>query len=451
MKKYFGTDGIRGKANVHPMTPELALRLGQVLALHFGKDHPEPRIVIGKDPRRSSYIFEFALAAGACSMGASTYQLGPLPTPAVAFLTRSMRAQAGVMVSASHNPFQDNGIKIFGADGFKLPDEVEGRLEALIDSDEADKNRPVGKRLGRAYRIEDALGRYIVSAKDSFPLDLPLRGLKIVVDCANGAAYRAAPAVFEELGAEVIQLGTFPDGTNINRRCGALYPEQMARTVVREEADLGVALDGDADRLILADEKGEIVDGDAVMGLVAEMFIKEGRLHDNTVVATVMSNMGLDKYLRRLGGKLLRTAVGDRYVIEAMRRGGLNFGGEQSGHMIFLDHSTTGDGLVSSLQVMAVMLRTGKKLSELVGRFERFPQILEAVEVAAKPAMEDVPQLAAAVKAAEKRLGDNGRVLVRFSGTENVLRIMVEAEDGALARAETDKILEAAHSAPELH
>jgi phosphoglucosamine mutase len=451
MKKYFGTDGIRGKANVHPMTPELALRLGQVLALHFGKDHPEPRIVIGKDPRRSSYIFEFALAAGACSMGASTYQLGPLPTPAVAFLTRSMRAQAGVMVSASHNPFQDNGIKIFGADGFKLPDEVEGRLEALIDSDEADKNRPVGKRLGRAYRIEDALGRYIVSAKDSFPLDLSLRGLKIVVDCANGAAYRAAPAVFEELGAEVIQLGTFPDGTNINRRCGALYPEQMARTVVREEADLGVALDGDADRLILADEKGEIVDGDAVMGLVAEMFIKEGRLHDNTVVATVMSNMGLDKYLRRLGGKLLRTAVGDRYVIEAMRRGGLNFGGEQSGHMIFLDHSTTGDGLVSSLQVMAVMLRTGKKLSELVGRFERFPQILEAVEVAAKPAMEDVPQLAAAVKAAEKRLGDNGRVLVRFSGTENVLRIMVEAEDGALARAETDKILEAAHSAPELH
>ncbi len=246
-------------------------------------------------------------------------------------------------------------------------------------------------------------------------------------------------------------MGTVPDGTNINRRCGALYPEQLARTVVREEADLGVALDGDADRLILADEKGEIVDGDAVMGLVAEMFIKEGRLHDNTVVATVMSNMGLDKYLRRLGGKLLRTAVGDRYVIEAMRRGGLNFGGEQSGHMIFLDHSTTGDGLVSSLQVMAVMLRTGKKLSELVGRFERFPQILEAVEVAAKPAMENVPQLAAAVKAAEKRLGDNGRVLVRFSGTENVLRIMVEAEDGALARAETDKILEAAHSAPELH
>lgn len=450
MRNYFGTDGIRGRANVHPMTPEVALRLGQVLALHFGKNHPEPRIVIGKDPRRSSYIFEFALAAGACSMGASTYQLGPLPTPAVAFLTTSMRAQAGIMVSASHNPFQDNGIKIFGADGYKLPDEVEANLEAMMEEEVQDKLRPVGKKLGRAYRIEDSVGRYIGFTKDSFPLDLSLRGLKIVIDCANGAAYRVGPSVLEELGAEVIQLSVYPDGTNINRRCGALYPDVMARTVIREEANLGIALDGDADRLILCDEKGNIVDGDAVMALIAEMYLKEGRLKRNTIVTTVMSNMGLEKYLRAIGGHCVRTAVGDRYVIEAMRKGNYNVGGEQSGHMIFLDHATTGDGLVSALQVIAVMLRQLRPLSELVGRFERFPQILTSVETQRKPAISKVPKLAAAVASAEARLGERGRVLVRYSGTENLLRIMVECEDEVAAREEADKLSEAAKHSPEL-
>ena len=444
MRRYFGTDGIRGKANTEPMTPEMAMRLGQVLAWHFAKDHPEPRILIGKDPRRSSYIFEFAVAAGACSMGASTYQVGPLPTPAIAFLTHKMRAQAGVMISASHNPFEDNGIKVFGGDGYKLPDEVEATLEGLLDDGFGEESRPSGADVGRAYRIADAQGRYIVFAQEAFPDDLSLHGLRIVIDCANGAGYRVGPAILEELGAQVIERGVWPDGTNINRRCGALHPEFMAQAVVQEGADLGIALDGDGDRLILSDEKGRIVDGDAVMALIGAQMLRESRLPKNTLVATVMSNLGLDRRIEEAGGKVVRTQVGDRYVLQRMREDGYGFGGEQSGHMIFLDHASTGDGMVSSLQVLATMIRSEKPLSELADCMERFPQVHRTVNVTRKPALEDLPTVRKAIKTAEDEMGEDGRTVVRYSGTENVLRVLVEYSDEAQACVHADRIVDAA-------
>jgi len=444
MRRYFGTDGIRGQANRAPMNPEMAMRLGQVLAWHFAKDHPEPRILIGKDPRRSSYIFEFAVAAGACSMGASTYQVGPLPTPAIAYLTHKMRAQAGVMISASHNPFHDNGIKVFGGDGYKLPDSVEATLEDLMDEGFAEDRRPVGAEVGRAYRIADAQGRYIVFAQEAFPDDLTLRGLRIVIDCANGAGYRVGPAILEELGAQVIERGVWPDGTNINRRCGALHPEFMAEAVVQEGAHLGIALDGDGDRLILSDEKGRVVDGDAVMALIGAQMLAEDRLPHNTLVATIMSNLGLDRRIEEAGGRVVRTQVGDRYVLERMRAEGYKFGGEQSGHMIFLDHASTGDGMVSALQVLATMIRADKPLSELADIMVRFPQVHRKVEVTRKPTLDDLPTVQKAISSAEEEMGDDGRTVVRYSGTENVLRVMVECPDEIQACVYADRIVDAA-------
>jgi phosphoglucosamine mutase len=414
------------------MTPEVAMRLGQALAVYFGRDDPHPRIVIGKDPRRSSYVLEFAVAAGACSMGASTFQVGPLPTPAIAFLTIGMRAQAGVVISASHNPFDDNGIKVFGGDGYKLPDAVEEELEALMANEEILADRPLGDGVGRAYRIDDSSGRYIAFAKETFPDHLSLRGVKIIVDCANGAAYRVGPKVFEELGASVVELGVYPDGVNINKDCGALHPERLAKLVVREKADLGVALDGDADRVILVDEKGRVVDGDALMALLARGMLAKKTLKQNTLVATIMSNMGLERYVENLGGRLVRSAVGDRYVLEMMRAGGYNLGGEQSGHLIFLDHTTTGDGIIASLQVLKEMLTLQQPLSALAEGFERFPQMDCKIGVATKPPLSEVPRMQHAMKQAEDKLGRDGRLVVRYSGTEPVLRIMVEGRDEAL-------------------
>lgn len=446
MRELFQTDGIRGKANTWPMTPEIAMKLGQALAIYFGRGESEPRIVIGKDPRRSSYIFEFAVAAGACSMGASTFQLGPVPTPAIAFLTVSMRAQAGVVISASHNPYYDNGIKVFGGDGYKLPDHAEEEIEAIMKDEKALSNRPTGSKLGRAYRIDDARGRYIAFAKDALAPPLSLKGMKIVVDCANGAAYQVAPAVLEELGAVVVELGVYPDGTNINRRCGALYPEYVARVVKRESAQLGICLDGDADRVILVDEKGSISDGDAIMALVGKSMINQGTLSKNTVVSTIMSNMGLERDLEKVGGKLVRAQVGDRYVLEMMRQGGYNFGGEQSGHLIFLDHTTTGDGIVAALQVLTCMFEEEKPLSELVAGMERFPQMSAKVQVKKKPPLEGVPAMQKAMKAAEDRFGRDGRIVVRYSGTEPVLRVMAEGLDEALVQQVVEELAETART-----
>jgi phosphoglucosamine mutase len=432
-RKLFGTDGVRGRAGVHPMTPELALRLGRAIAYvarRRGRSRTSPRIVIGKDTRRSGYMFEPALVAGITALGGRVMLSGPIPTPAVANLTRSMRADAGVVISASHNPFGDNGIKLFGPDGFKLPDEAELEIEALLDGSELDRGL-TGMSLGSAVRMEDAGGRYVVYAKSTFPAELTLDGIHVVVDAAHGAAYKVAPAVFAELGAEVTALGVRPNGQNINRNCGALHPEHVQKEVVRRRAQLGVALDGDADRLILIDERGAIVDGDAVMALVATRMLREGRLRKNTLVATVMSNMGLEQALERAGGTLLRTAVGDRYVVEAMREQGLTFGGEQSGHLVFLDHATTGDGLVAALQILAILVREQRPLSELAGVMERVPQVLENLLLPRRLPLEEMPALARATREATAALGKRGRLLVRWSGTEPKLRLMAEGPDTA--------------------
>ncbi len=430
-RKLFGTDGVRGPANVFPMTPELSLRLGRAIArvAGRGKSRP-PRIVIGKDTRQSGYMLETALASGICAMGGRVMLSGPIPTPAVANLTHSMRADAGVVISASHNPFADNGIKLFGPDGFKLPDSEELEIERLLDSAELDGG-PTGARVGTAQRIDDATGRYIVYAKSTFPKELTLDGLKIVVDAAHGAAYRAAPRVLSELGAEVFCLGCKPNGQNINKACGALHPEHAAREVKRRKAHLGVALDGDADRLIVIDERGQEVDGDAVMALCATRMMAARRLKKNTLVATVMSNLGLEHAMQRAGGKLLRTAVGDRYVVEAMRRGGYSLGGEQSGHLVFMDHATTGDGVVAALQVLAILVREGRPMSELAQVMQRLPQRLVSVRLPKRLPLADMKRLKAAEAAAARQLQDEGRVLVRWSGTEPKLRLMAEGPDEA--------------------
>lgn len=427
-RKLFGTDGIRARAGVYPMTPEIALRLGRAIALVARlRGRKKPLVVIGKDTRRSGYMLEPALVAGITAMGGRVMLSGPIPTPAVANLTHSMRADAGVVISASHNPFADNGIKIFGPDGFKLPDEAELAIERLLESTELDKS-PTGAGLGTAFRMEDAGGRYVVFCKNTFPTDLRLDGVKIVVDAAHGAAYKVAPAVFAELGAEVTAIGVRPNGQNINRNCGALHPEHVQKEVRAKKAHLGIALDGDADRVILVDERGEIVDGDAVMALCALRLLRERKLAKKTLVATVMSNMGLERAIESAGGKLLRTAVGDRYVVEAMRKHGLSLGGEQSGHLIFLDHATTGDGCVAALQILAAMVREGRPLSELSGVMQRVPQILENVTLPRRLPLEQMPALEKATRAAEKKLGKHGRVLVRWSGTEPKLRLMAEGE-----------------------
>ena len=429
-RKLFGTDGIRGRANVAPMTPELALRLGRALAYVAGRGkNRAPRIVIGKDTRVSGYMFETALAAGICAMGGRVMLSGPIPTPAVANLAQSMRADAGVVISASHNAYADNGIKIFGPDGFKLPDSEELEMERLMSDDKLDRLGKTGSAIGRAERIEDATGRYIVYAKNTFPKELTLDGVRIVVDAAHGAAYRAAPDVFHELGAEVIALGCKPNGTNINKACGALHPEHVVHEVVRRHAQLGVALDGDADRVIFVDEKGQIVDGDAIMALCGVQMLRERRLVKRTLVTTVMSNMGLEHALSGAGGKLVRTAVGDRYVVEEMRKNGYNFGGEQSGHLVFAEHTTTGDGIVASLQVLTTLLREQKPLSELAAVMQRVPQLLENITLPERRAISEMPLLSKQISQVEKLLGKSGRVLVRWSGTEPKLRLMVEGPE----------------------
>jgi phosphoglucosamine mutase len=427
------------------MTPELTLRLGRAIALvaRRGKARP-PYIVVGKDTRLSGYMLETALASGICAMGGRVMLSGPIPTPAVANLTQSMRADAGVVISASHNAFADNGIKIFGPDGFKLPDVEEAEIERLMFDDKLAKNDFTGARIGRAERLDDATGRYIVYAKSTFPRELTLDGIRVVVDAAHGAAYRVAPAVFSELGADVSCLGCRPNGRNINKDCGALHPEHVVNEVIKRRAHLGIALDGDADRVIFVDEHGQIVDGDAVMALVGTRLLGAGRLAGNTLVATVMSNMGLERALSASGGRLARTAVGDRYVVEEMRKSGLSFGGEQSGHLIFLDHATTGDGCVAALQVLGIMVREGKPLSELAKVMERVPQVLESVKLPARKPIADMPLLSELIRAVEAKLGNDGRVLVRWSGTEPKLRLMVEGPDPAVLQALVSEMAEAA-------
>jgi phosphoglucosamine mutase len=444
----FGTDGVRGVANEPPMTPEVALRLGRAIAYvaRAGTTRP-PRIVIGKDTRVSCYMLETALAAGICAMGGRVILCGPVPTPAVAHLLTSMRADAGVVISASHNPFSDNGIKIFGADGFKLPDHEEADIERLMESNELEKVRPTGEAVGRAERIEDARGRYTVFCKSTVPKQLTLDGVRVVVDAANGAAYRVASPVFAELGADVTALGIRPNGRNINAGCGALHPEGVVAEVRKQNAHIGVALDGDADRVILVDEKGQVVDGDAVMALCAKRMLAEHTLAKRTLVATVMSNLGLERAMEEAGGRLVRTAVGDRYVVEEMRKHGYNLGGEQSGHLVFLDHASTGDGLVAALQVLALMVSSGRSLSELSETvMHRVPQVLKNVTLAARLPIETMATLVHRQAQIEKKLGKKGRVLVRWSGTEPKLRVMVEGESTKQISDFADDLIEAARA-----
>jgi len=429
MGKLFGTDGVRGVANKEPMTADIAMRLGRAIA-HLCRAHSgRHRIVVGKDTRLSGYMLENAMVAGVCSMGVDAFVIGPLPTPGVAFITQSMRADAGVMISASHNLFQDNGIKFFQRDGYKLPDEDEEEMERLIFSDHLSSLQPTADNVGKAFRIDDARGRYIVFAKETFPKDLSLEGLKVVLDCANGAAYRVAPTVFSELGAEVVAIGVEPDGKNINEKCGSQHAERMASLTQEQQADIGIALDGDGDRVILADEQGRIVDGDAVMAFCGREMIRTGHLPENTVVATVMSNIGLELALKEVGGKLVRTAVGDRYVVEEMRRSNYLLGGEQSGHLVFREFTTTGDGIITALQVLTMMKRTGLAISDLAGQMKRVPQVLLNVRVERKTPLHEVPEIEGHVNRVEQELRDTGRVLVRYSGTEPLLRIMIEGPD----------------------
>lgn len=425
----FGTDGIRGEANRYPVTPEVALKVGLAVGYLFRNQGYHRRIIVGKDTRLSGYMLEMALSAGILSMGAEAWLVGPMPTPAIAFLTRDLRAEAGVVISASHNPFYDNGIKIFGADGFKLSDELEARIEALLEDEVLEQEKALGKELGKARRIEDARGRYMVHLKKAFPERLDLEGLKVVVDCAHGATYRIAPELLEELGAKVIRMGCEPNGVNINDGCGALHPDGLRERVLSEGADLGLAFDGDGDRLVLVDEKGGVVDGDQIMALCALFLKEEGALRKDTVVATVMSNLGFEKFLSRHGIRLVRTQVGDRYVVEEMRRGGYCLGGEQSGHIVFLDHNTTGDGILTALKVLAILKIKEKPASEVFRLFERMPQVLKNVKVKVKKPLDEIEGLSEKVRRIKEMLGDKGRILVRPSGTEPKYRVMVEGED----------------------
>jgi len=445
-RKYFGTDGIRGLANAGSMTPEMAFRIGAAVTYHArSRVNHSPRVVIGKDTRLSGYLFETALASGILTWGGRAQYVGPLPTPAIAHLTTSMRADVGVVISASHNPYQDNGIKLFGPDGFKLPDETEQMLEELIDGDELDQKRPTMTRVGRAERLDDAPGRYVAFVKASFPDDRTLDGIRVVVDAANGAAYKTAPSVFRELGAETKAIGVKPDGRNINRKVGALHPEACARAVKKHKAHIGIALDGDADRLIVVDDKGQIVDGDKVMALCATRMLKKRQLKKKTLVATVMSNLGLERAMQKAGGKLVRCSVGDRYVVETLKKRGLNFGGEQSGHLIFLDHATTGDGLVAALQLLALVIDEGRPLSELAAEvMERVPQVLVNRRFETRKPLKQMAKTKKAIAAVEKKLGKDGRVLVRWSGTEPKLRVMVEGPDEKKILAHANAIAEAA-------
>ncbi|MDE3116975.1 MAG: phosphoglucosamine mutase [Pseudomonadota bacterium] len=432
-RKLFGTDGVRGLANTFPMTPEIAMKVGMAAGRLFTRGDHRHRVVIGKDTRLSGYMIEPALVAGFTAVGMDVFQFGPLPTPAVAMLVRSLRADLGVMISASHNPYHDNGIKLFGPDGNKLSDATEHEIEALMANGlEAGLVTPA--KLGRAKRVDDSQARYIEFAKRTFPKHLRLEGLRIVIDCANGAAYKVAPAVLWELGAEIFPIGVDPDGFNINSDCGSTHPEAMSAKVREVRADFGIALDGDADRVVMSDERGHIIDGDQILALIAKSWSKSGDLKGGGVVGTVMSNMALDRYLDGLGLKLGRAKVGDRYVIEMMRQGGFNVGGEQSGHIVLDDFSTTGDGLIAALQVLAVLAEEGKAASEAAHLFEPLPQVLENVRFKNGSPMED-PRFAALLKDCETRFNGAGRILVRKSGTEPVIRVMAEGEDERLVRA----------------
>jgi len=443
-RKFFGTDGIRGTTNLEPMTAETALRVGQAAGAHFLRGDHRHRVVIGKDTRLSGYMMESAMVAGFTSVGMDVVLLGPMPTPAVAMLTRSMRADLGVMISASHNPYADNGIKLFGPDGYKLSDDAERDIERRLE-----KGPKLAKSelIGRARRIDDARGRYIHFAKSTFPEHLRLDGLKVVIDCANGAAYHVAPEALWELGAEVVALGVAPDGLNINRDCGSTHPELLQQTVVASGAHIGLALDGDADRLIVVDEKGQLVDGDQLMALIALELHRRGELRGDAVVATVMSNLGLERKLGDSGLGLLRTTVGDRYVLEEMRKSGCNVGGEQSGHIILADHSTTGDGLVAGLQVLAALVEADAPASSLLRQFEPLPQLLKNVRFngGAEPLKADSVQKR--IAAAEAELEGRGRLVIRKSGTEPLIRVMAEGDDPALVERVVDDICEAVRNA----
>ncbi len=427
----FGTDGVRGVANVHPMTVEVAVGLGRALGHIIRNGSHRHRVIVGKDTRLSGYMLESAIVAGLCSMGVDAVLVGPVPTPGISFLVQSMRADAGVVISASHNPYQDNGIKLFARDGFKLPDDTELEIERLLTDAALHALRPTATKVGKAFRIEDAAARYVVYLKAAFPKERTLDGLKVVVDCGHGAAYRVAPMVFEELGAKVHRLGVAPDGRNINDGCGSLHPEKMCRAVVQHRAQLGISLDGDADRVIVADERGTVVDGDAIMAVVGRHLLSRRKLPKKTVVATVMSNLGLERALSDVGGKVVRTQVGDRYVVERMRRDGYGFGGEQSGHLVFLEHATTGDGTLAALMVLATMAESGLPLSALAKVFQPVPQTLLNFAVAKTAPLESLPTVQKVIREVEAKLGRDGRVLVRFSGTEAKARVLVEGPDGA--------------------
>lgn len=430
MKKLFGTDGIRGIANEYPMTAEIALNIGRALAYLSKREGHSPRIIIGKDTRLSGDMFEEAIIAGICSMGVDAISAGIIPTPGIAFLTKSMRADAGIMISASHNPMQDNGIKFFNSDGFKLSDEKENQIEELVFANNMHKLHPAPKELGKLSRMADATGRYVDFLKQTFPQELNPEGIKIVLDCANGATYRVAPAVFAELGIEVTTLFDQPDGKNINLNCGSQHPEALAAEVIRQKADAGFAFDGDGDRVITVDEKGTVLTGDRILAICSTILKKEGQLKNNLVVRTVMSNLGLSVAFKELGIDSVFTQVGDRFVLEEMLAKGAIIGGEDSGHIIFLQHHTTGDGLITALQALAAMKKEGQPLSKLASIMTVFPQLLINIDVKKKPKIESVPEIMAAIKEVEKKLGDKGRVLVRYSGTQNMCRVMVEGPTG---------------------
>jgi phosphoglucosamine mutase len=430
-KRLFGTDGMRGRVNQHPMLPDTALRLGLAAGTYFRTGNRRHRVVIGKDTRLSGYIYENALTAGLCASGMDVFLVGPLPTPAIAFQTRNMRADFGIVISASHNSFEDNGIKFFDSEGFKLQDSVENRISEMVLDPDWEWQLPKPADVGRAFKISDAPGRYIVSIKNSFPAGLTLDGLRIVLDCAHGANYKVAPMALRELGADVVTLGVEPNGLNINHQCGSLYPEVAAQKVLETRADIGLALDGDADRLIVVDEHGKTIDGDTVMAICALDLLEKKQLPKGLLVGTVMSNMALELFMKGHGGKLLRAKVGDRYVVEAMRSHGAILGGEPSGHIIFMEYGTTGDGLLAALQLLRIMREKDKPLSELTRLLKLFPQIRKDVPVRSIQALEEIDAIQKARKAAEQALGKQGRVLLRYSGTEPLVRVMVEGEDEA--------------------
>ena len=453
-RKIFGTDGVRGVANVEPVTAETALKLGRAAAYVFAQMNPRrtpdgarPKIVLGKDTRLSGYMLENALVAGITSLGVDVLVIGPLPTPGVAYITRSLRADAGIVLSASHNPYQDNGIKFFRHDGYKLDDQIEEKIEQLVFSGEIDSIRPTANKIGRATRIDDALGRYVEFVKASFPRGMSLEEMRVAVDVANGAAYKSTPCVLRELGADIAVAHNQPNGMNINDGCGSIHPEEIQRIVQMSGADVGITHDGDADRVLLCDEDGEIVDGDEVLAIAASDLLEAGRLQQNTVVATVMSNFGLDETLAARGGKVVRTKVGDRYVLEEMIQHKLNLGGEQSGHVIFRDFTTTGDGIITALQVLRIMHQSSQPLSKLKACLKKYPQAQRNLVVKEKRPLAELPAVMKLVNDAEKELSGKGRVLLRYSGTEPKIRLLIEGRDSGLIDKQADRIAEAIQSA----